>query len=77
MMKLFIKTYCPWCDDAEDWLKQNGYEYELIDVRKDPSGFQEMKRISGQTLAPVLELEDGRVLADFGAEELGPFLKGE
>ena len=74
-MKLFIKTYCPWCDYAETWLKKNDYDYEVIDVRKDPAAFQEMQRISGQTSAPVLQLEDGRVLADFGPEELGPFLK--
>ena len=31
-----------------------------------------MERISGQTLAPVIEV-DGKVLADFGARELVVF----
>ncbi|MEJ6730692.1 MAG: hypothetical protein ACKVI3_05465 [Verrucomicrobiia bacterium] len=33
-----------------------------------------MKTLSGQTKAPVLDW-NGDVLADFGAEELVPFLK--
>jgi len=32
----------------------------------------EMVRLSGQTLAPVIEV-DGKILADFGPEELAPF----
>jgi hypothetical protein len=31
-----------------------------------------MYRLSGQTLAPVIDV-DGRVLADFGARELADF----
>jgi glutaredoxin 3 len=74
MMKLYIKGGCPWCVDAERWLQKNGYEYDVVDVNRDREEFAEMRRISGQTLAPVLELEDGRVLADFGAEDLPGFL---
>ena len=34
-----------------------------------------MLRLSGQTLAPVIEV-DGEVLADFGPEELEEFWSG-
>lgn len=61
--------------DAERWLTRNGFDYEVVDVRRDADAFEEMRRISGQTSAPVLQLEDGRVLADFGSEELAPFLQ--
>jgi hypothetical protein len=34
-----------------------------------------MKKLSGQTKAPVLQMND-RILADFGPEQLPGFLKG-
>jgi glutaredoxin len=73
-MKLYIKNGCPWCVMAEAWLDRRGMKYESIDVLIDPVAFQEMKRVSGQTKAPVLLLQDGRVLSDFGPEELPGFL---
>lgn len=68
-LRLFVKSWCPWCHEAEAWLHARGLDYERLDVHRDPRHFEEMVRLSGQSLAPVLEA-DGRVLADFGAEEL-------
>ncbi len=68
-VRLFVKSWCPWCREAEDWLRARGIAFERLDVHRDPRCYDEMIRLSGQTLAPVLEA-DGRVLADFGAEEL-------
>lgn len=59
---------------AEEWLQGHGYRYEAIDVRADQSAFDEMIRLSGQRRAPTL-VTDGRVLPDFGPEELADFLK--
>ena len=39
---------------------------------EDPKAFKHMEQISGQTLAPVIEV-DGQVLADFGPRELVVF----
>jgi len=44
-------------------------------VLEDPAAFEHMKKISGQTLAPVIEV-DGKILADFGARELVVFWEG-
>lgn len=71
---LYVKTGCPWCEEAEAWLKAEGYSYELRDVNREPEWFAEMKRISSQTKAPTLEI-DGLVLADFGVDELELFLE--
>lgn len=73
-MTLFIKRGCPWCDMAEEWLRGHGHSYEVIDVLASKKDFAEMVRLSGQTKAPVLATDDGRVLADFGPEELPGFL---
>ncbi len=56
------------------WLDNHEVEYEKIDVIADEAAFDEMIRISGQELAPVMEV-DGEVLADFGPEQLEPFFK--
>jgi glutaredoxin len=54
------------------WLDEHGIEYEKIDVIADEAAFDEMIRISGQELAPVIDV-DGKVLADFGPEQLEKF----
>ena len=54
------------------WLDEHDIVYEKIDVIADEAAFDEMVRLSGQELAPVIEVE-GKVLADFGPEELARF----
>ena len=73
-IRLFIKPYCGWCHKAERWLKDHGIKYETLDVIADTEAFDEMVEISGQTLAPVIDV-DGEVLADFGPDELEKFWK--
>ena len=54
------------------WLDENGIEYETLDVIANEKAFDEMVRLSGQDLVPVIEA-DGKVLADFGPEQLAEF----
>ena len=72
--RLFIKSYCPWCHRAMRWLDEHGIEYETLDVIANEAAFDEMVRLSGQELAPVLEA-DGKVLPDFGPEQLPGFFE--
>lgn len=71
---LYVKSGCPWCDIAEDYLNEHGYRFRSVDVRKDRAAFDELRRVSGQTYAPTLVVGD-EVLPDFGPEELAHFLK--
>jgi glutaredoxin len=73
-LKLYVKVWCPWCVMAEDFLKGRGYQYEQIDVERDRAAFEEMFKLSGQRLTPTLVV-GGKVLPDFGPEELDLFLK--
>lgn len=73
-IRLFIKPYCGWCHKAIRWLDEHEIDYEKIDVIADEAAFDEMIRLSGQELAPVLEV-DGQVLADFGPDQLADFWK--
>ena len=68
-IRLFIKPYCGWCRQVMRWLNEHGIQYEVLDVIGEPRAYEEMVRLSGQTLAPVMEA-DQKVLADFGAQEL-------
>jgi glutaredoxin len=73
-IRLFIKPYCGWCHKALAWLNERGVKYETIDVIADESAFDEMIRLSGQELAPVIDV-DGEILADFGPDQLAEFWK--
>ena len=73
-IRLFVKPYCGWCHKAVRWLDQQGAEYETVDVIADEAAYDEMIRLSGQDLAPVIDV-DGAILADFGPEELARFWK--
>ena len=71
-IRLYIKPYCGWCHKAQRWLDERGIQYEKIDVIADEKAMAEMVKLSGQTFAPVIEV-DGKILADFGPEELANF----
>jgi len=75
MMKLYVKVWCPWCIEAEAWLKKRGLVYEQMDVLADPAAYARMREISGQSLTPTLELPDGDVLEDFDVGQLERFLR--
>jgi glutaredoxin len=73
-IRLFIKPHCPWCHKARQWLGERGIRYETLDVIADGNAMTEMANLSGQRLAPVIDV-DGKILADFGPEELAKFWK--
>jgi glutaredoxin 3 len=68
-----VKAGCPFCAAAMDYLDQQGIVYEQIDVRGDEEGMRKLKELSGQTRTPTL-VWDGKVLANFGTDELEKFL---
>jgi glutaredoxin len=71
-IRLFVKPWCGWCQEAEEWLDHRKIEYERLDVTSDRDARQEMAQLSGQTLAPVIEV-DGEILADFDTGQLAKF----
>lgn len=68
-IRLFIKPFCGWCQEVIDWLNHRQIDYDTLDVTRDNLAWREMMALSGQTRAPVIDV-DGHVLADFGADEL-------
>ena len=71
---LYVKTGCPWCHEVIDFLREHGISYREQNVSTDPSALKEMQQKSGQNRAPTLDWR-GKILADFGVDELIPFLR--
>ena len=71
-VRLYVKPFCGWCFEVREWLEGNNISYQFFDVTSDRAAWDEMIKISNQSLAPVIDV-DGKVLADFGAEELAQF----
>jgi glutaredoxin len=72
-LKLYVKTWCPWCVMAQKFLDERGFKYELIDVEMNRGNYDEMIRLSGQRYTPTLAAGDA-ILPDFGPDELETFL---
>ena len=70
---LYVKTGCPFCAAATDYLAQHNITYEEIDVRGDDLKMRQLQEVSGQKKTPTL-VWDGKVLANFGVDELEKFL---
>lgn len=71
---LYVKTGCPWCEEVLDFLDERRLPYRKVIVSGNPEAMREMVDLSGQSKAPTMDW-DGEVLADFGVDELIPFLK--
>lgn len=71
---LYSRPMCGWCIDAKEWLDAQGLKYEAINVGTDLAARQHAIELSGQTLVPVIEVDD-HVLGDFDTDQLQVFLK--
>jgi glutaredoxin len=66
---VYTKTNCFWCEELLDFLRKNKINFEERKTRDNKEYFEEMKKLSGQTLAPTVII-DGVVYADTDKEEI-------
>ena len=71
---LYIKPGCPWCVDVVHFLNRQRIEVKTVVVSGNREAMREMVDLSGQSKAPTMDWH-GEVLADFGVDELIPFLR--
>lgn len=71
---LYSRPLCGWCQDAKAWLEDRGWEFETRNVGSDREARQRAIELSGQTLVPVIEVDD-HVLGDFDVDQLEAFLR--
>lgn len=70
---LYVKRGCPYCQTATDYLDQENVTYREVEVRSNPAEMKKLVEVSGQQKTPTM-VWDGNVLANFGTEELKPFI---
>jgi glutaredoxin len=68
-MIVYTKTGCPWCVEVTDFLNEKGVDFEEKNVTENENYFIEMQAKSGQTKAPVVDI-DGKIIADTDKEEI-------
>ena len=73
---LYVKANCPWCVEVVGFLDEHGIPYRRMDVAENPSARADMERLSRQGKVPTLDWR-GDILADFGVDELVPFLRSK
>ena len=73
-VRLFTSPGCPYCFTLKEFLKQNGIEFEDIDVSKDENALKEMIEKSGQMGVPVVDI-DGQIVVGFDKEKISELLK--
>ena len=61
LIKLYTGDYCPYCQRVKKELERLNLDYETVDA--DADGREEVMRLSGQRLIPILTIGD-EVLVD-------------
>lgn len=65
---------CPYCRQAEAYLREHGFEFKEINVAADSLAAEEMIRKTGQMGVPVIEV-DGEIIVGFDRTKLAELLK--
>lgn len=73
---LYFKPGCPWCNEAIAFLDEHCIPCRRIDVTRDSAGLMRLTQISPHAKVPTLDWH-GEILADFGLDELVPFLRSK
>ncbi|PIP86551.1 glutaredoxin [Candidatus Campbellbacteria bacterium CG11_big_fil_rev_8_21_14_0_20_44_21] len=64
MLKLYVKTGCPFCAKVEKKLQELGFEYDAKNVTEDEESRGELIRLGGKFQAPFLLDEDSPLFAN-------------
>lgn len=73
-IKVFTTSACPYCHTLKEFLKNQGLEFEDVDVSQDEKALEEMIEKSGQTRVPVIEIDD-KIVVGFDKEKITQLLK--
>jgi glutaredoxin len=78
MVKVYALSTCPYCKMTKQYLSENGVEYESTDVDllsgdEREQTIAEVKRLSGGTSFPVVQI-DGEVVVGYNKARLKELL---
>ena len=60
-VKIYSKTYCPYCDRAKALFKSKGVSYEEVMLDDKDSEFQALKQKTGLMTVPQIFINDALV----------------
>jgi glutaredoxin len=75
MITLYSKPLCPYCDNAENYLKKNKIKYHKVDISEDTVAYEFVKS-KGHKTVPQIYLE-GKILVEGGYDGLKALLPME
>ncbi len=73
-IKVYSTPTCPFCKRAKEFLKQNNFAFEDLNVAESEEIRTEMINKSGQMAVPVLDI-DGEIIVGFDVEKIKKALK--
>lgn len=68
-IRIFSTPSCPYCVTLKEFLKENNFDFEDIDVSQDQTSLNEMIEKSGQTGVPIVDI-DGQIIIGFDKEKI-------
>lgn len=69
MITLYTKPNCPYCTKAKQWLRENGFDFEVIDITLNPYD-REFILDRGHKTVPQIYWNDNILLVSGGYEGL-------
>lgn len=68
-VKVYSTPTCPYCEILKEFLKNEGIEFESIDLSKDEKAQKYILEKTGKLAVPVTEI-DGQFIAGFNKEKI-------
>lgn len=72
-IKVYSTPVCPYCITLKNFLKEQGFEFEDIDVSQDETARQALVEKSGQMGVPVSDI-DGQIVVGFDKAKISTLL---
>lgn len=73
IIRVFTTPACPYCFTLKEFLKDNGYDFEEVDIASNESARNEVQEKTGQMGAPVVDI-NGEFVVGFDREKITKFL---
>jgi len=73
-VKIYTTSWCPYCEMAKNFFKENKIKFEEINVQDNLEAAKEMIKKSGQTGVPVIDI-NGKIIVGFNVEQIKKALK--
>lgn len=73
-IRIFSSPSCPYCHLLQEYLKEKGVKFEVLDVSKDEEALKELKEKTGALSIPVVEIEE-EIIIGFDKAKINSSLK--